>query len=277
MIINLKYFKMKIIYFLIVLFFFSCNSIKLKGIEMDSTQDLLGKVKKMNINILRYSEYENLNKENQVIYYDKKNKIIKETINHPNFKEETVFNYENKLLKSSLTKIGERLMKSEYKYDSNKNIIELNQFENDTLYFSKITKFDKNNNPLKSIYLHPNHKINNKKIEIFTYNYKKNEVVIQRFNEFNKPNNHYLKFYFDKNGFTLKTASFRNNSIIYSSKTAYDKDGNLTKRINFNKDKEVKESMEYMNKYDEKGNIILREVFLNGKLYEKTTYDITYY
>ncbi|WP_435675670.1 hypothetical protein [Polaribacter sp.] len=244
---------------------------------MDSTQDLLGKVKKMNINILRYSEYENLNKENQVIYYDKKNKIIKETINHPNFKEETVFNYENKLLKSSLTKIGERLMKSEYKYDSNKNIIELNQFENDTLYFSKITKFDKNNNPLKSIYLHPNHKINNKKIEIFTYNYKKNEVVIQRFNEFNKPNNHYLKFYFDKNGFTLKTASFRNNSIIYSSKTAYDKDGNLTKRINFNKDKEVKESMEYMNKYDEKGNIILREVFLNGKLYEKTTYDITYY
>lgn len=244
---------------------------------MDSTQELLGKVKKMNINILRYSEYENLNKENQVIYFDKKNKIIKETIIYPNFKEETVFNYEDNLLKSSLTKIGDRRRKSEYKYDSNKNVIELKQFENDTLYFSKTTTFDKKNNRLKSIYLHPNYEVNNKKIEKFTYNYKKNEVVVQSFNEFNKPKNHYIKVYFDKNGFTTKTLFFRDNSIINSSKIVYDKNGNLTKRINFNKNKEIKNSTEYKNKYDKKGNIILREMFLNGNLYEKTTYDIIYY
>ena len=132
-------------------------------------------------------------------------------------------------------------------------------------------------NRLKSIYLHPNYEVNNKKIEKFTYNYKKNEVVVQSFNEFNKPKNHYIKVYFDKNGFTTKTLSFRDNSIINSSKIVYDKNGNLTKRINFNKNKEIKNSTEYKNKYDKKGNIILREMFLNGNLYEKTTYDIIYY
>jgi YD repeat-containing protein len=68
-----------------------------------------------------------------------------------------------------------------------------------------------------------------------------------------------------------------NNGNSTSSKIEYDKLGNLTKRTNLNNNGSVKELIECKNIYDEKGNIIVREKYLNEKIMEKTIYDITYW
>lgn len=260
----------------------SCASIKIKGIEIDSTQELIGSVKKINTNTVRYTEYENINNERSVTFYDKKNKVSKEIIYHPNFKEETSFYYVNELLKKTLTKIDKRIIKIEYKYDTNKNILEFNQFENDTLLFTKTSIFDKNNNPIKTARLHKKYKELSSKLSTseYTYNYKNNTVIIKEFDQFNTPNNNYLKLYFNKKGLTIKTETISNKTdenYLNASRNEYDTKGNLTKRISLNKEGKTINYTEYKNKYDTLGNIILREVFLNGKLYEKKSYDITYW
>ena len=56
-----------------------------------------------------------------------------------------------------------------------------------------------------------------------------------------------------------------------------DKKGNLTKKTYVKNDDNVIETVTYKNTYDKNGNIIVRDRFLNGKLIEKTTYDIFYY
>jgi hypothetical protein len=271
----------KLIFIPIIFVFLSCNSIKIKEMEMDSTQELIGKVKQIEMNTFRYPIRKNdtiVRKENSVVFFDKKNRIIKQIDYYLKFIDETDFNYKNNLLENTISKSGKRIRKTEYKYDDKNNIIEYNQLENDTLYFRKNSIYDSKNNPLEQTYFHPNYKRNNS-VEKFTYDYKNRIVKIQSFDENNKPKNHYLKTYFNKKGYIIKTEFiYTDSNIDYSNKSIieYDKLGNLTKRTSFDKDGKPKESTESRNIYDEKGNIIVREKYMNEKLIEKTTYKITY-
>jgi hypothetical protein len=273
---------MKKNYFLpILLIFFSCNSIKIKEMEMDSTQDLIGKIKQIEMNTFRYPINEKdtiIQKENSIVYFDVKNRIVKQVDYYLKFIDETDFNYKNNLLEKTVSKIGKRISKTEYKYDNKNNIIEYNQLENDTLSFRKTSVYDNQNNTIEETYFHPNYKSNNS-IEKFTYDYKNRTVNIQSLDENNKPRNHYLKTHFNKKGYIIKTEFIYTDSNKGYSNTSiieYDKLGNLTRRASFDINGKPKESTEYKNTYDEKGNIILREKYWKQKLIEKTTYKITY-
>lgn len=272
---------MKIIYFIPVIFLLSCKSIKVKGIENDSTQKLIGKIKQMNVNTFRYAKDTIMFKENKVVFFDMKNKIIKQINYYPKIQEETIFNYKNELLQNTTSKIGKRTRRTEYVYDTNKNIIKYNHFENDTLFFSKISIYDKKNNPLKQTYLHPHPSYKSiNSVEVFFYDYKNKVITIKSFDENNKTKNHYLKTYFNKKGLIIKTESFNmnsNNIPSTSSKSEYDNLGNLIKRTNIGVGGKPKQSIEYKNTYDITGNIILREMYFNKKLNVKTMYEITYW
>lgn len=273
---------MKKIYFISILFaFLSCNSIKVKEMELDSTQDLVGKIKQIEMTTFHYPINDKdtiVRKINSIIFFDKKNRITKQIDYYPKFIDETDFNYKNNLLENTISKIGKRINKTEYKYDDKKNVIEYSQLENDTLHFKKSSIYDSKNNPIEQIYFHPNYKRNNS-VEKFTYDYKNRTVNIQSFDEDNKPKNHYLKTYFNKKGFIIKTEFIYTNSNKGYSNTSiieYDKLGNLTRRVSLDNDGKPKESTDYKNTYDEKGNIIVREKYWKQKLIEKTAYKITY-
>lgn len=106
----------------------------------------------MNINTFHYAKDTVRFKENKVVFFDMKNKIIKQIDSYPKIQEETLFNYKNELLLQNTTsKIENRTRKIEYINDSNKNIIKYNQYENDTLFFTKSSIYDKKNNPIKQI------------------------------------------------------------------------------------------------------------------------------
>ena len=116
-------------------------------------------------------------------------------------------------------------------------------------------------------------------MEFFYYDYRNKVVTIKIFNENNKTKNHYLKIYFNKKGLIIKTESYNKNSNnipLESSILEYDKLGNLTKRTTIGVGGKPKQSMEYENTYDIKGNIILREMYLNKELNVKTVYEIIY-
>lgn len=248
---------------------------------MDSTQELLGKIKKIEMITFHYPINDKdtiVRKVNSIIFFDNKNRITKQIDYYPNFIDETDFNYKNNLLENTISKIGKRIRKIEYKYDEKKNIIEYSQLENDTLYFKKSSIYDSKNNPIEQIYFHPNYKRNNS-LEKFTYDYKKRVVYVQSFDENNKPKKRYLKKYFNKKGYIIKTEfiytdsneGYTNTSII-----EYDKLGNLIRRVSLDNNGKPKETTDYKNTYDEKGNIIIREKYWKQKLIEKTSYKITY-
>lgn len=271
----------KIIFTTILFLFISCNSIKIKEIESDSTQELIGKVKQIEMNTFHYPINKKdtiIRKEKSVIYFDEKNRITKQIDYYLKFIDETDFNYKNNLLQNTVSKSGEKNHKTEYKYDDKNNIIEYNQIENDTLYFRKTSIYDNKNNPLEHTYFYPNYKRINS-VEKFTYDYKNRIVYIQNLDENNKPENHYLKIHFNKKGYTTKTEFiYRDSNKGYSNASIieYDKLGNLTKRVSFDNNGKNKKLTEYKNTYDEKGNIITREKYWKEKLIEKTTYKITY-
>lgn len=173
---------------------------------------------------------------------------------------------------------GGEIWKTEYIYDDKKNVIEYNQLENDTLTFRKSSVFDNKNNPLEQRYFYPNCNSNNS-LQKYTYDYKNKFVIIQSFDENNKQRNYYLKNYFNKKGFIIKTDFIYtdfNKDYSSTSIIEYDKLGNLTRKTVFDKDGKSKESSEYKNTYDEKGNIILRESFSKEKLIVKKIYKIIY-
>lgn len=269
---------MKIIYFLpTLIFFISCSSIKIKELEIDHTQDLIGNVKSLNI-ITSYYRF-NLRDttqtmtEKSTIYFNNKNQILKE---RSSFFNETTYNYRNDNLESTVSTNKAGISKLEYIYDKNSNVIIYNEFQNDTLFFIKTSIYDSNNNPIERTYFHPYSK-NINSSEKYVYDYKNKTVIIHSFDENNKLRNQYLKFFYDKRGFIIRTETINNNSNkqITSSINEYDKLGNLIKRINYNENND--EVIIYKNQYDKRGNIVLREKILKNKLIEKTIYEITYW
>jgi hypothetical protein len=274
--------KMKLIYLVLLLFSVSCKSIKIRGIESDSTQELIGKIRSLNVNTFHYpiSKKDTIGwEEHTVILFDKKNKPLKQTDYYPNSTSETTFNYRNGLLQIKISKIVNSIRKTEYKYDKRKNLIEFNRFENDTLYFSKTSNYDSKDNLIRQTFFHPNYKRNNS-VEKFTHDYKNRNISVKSFDENNLPKNGYLKIYYDKKGRIIKTETiYRRLKKEYSTyyTNEYDKLGNLTKRMRFDKNGSPKDVSYYKNIYDEKGNIIIREEYWKDKIIIKTNTEITYW
>lgn len=274
---------MKKIYFLpiILLVLFSCNSIKIKELDIDATQELIGKVKQMEVITFRYPTDEKdsiIEKDSSIFYFDLKNRIVKQIDSYLKFRYETDFNYNNNLLESEVSKIRKRKLKTEYKYDNKNNNIEYNRFENDTLNFRKTSVFDNQNNPLERTYFHPNYKSNNS-LSKYTYDYKNRTINIQSFDEKNLPSNVYLKYHFNKKGYVIKTEFIYTDANKGHSKTnimEYDKLGNVTRIDGLDEDGKLQVIIEYKNICDEKGNIIIREKFWRQKVIEKRLFKITY-
>ncbi|NOQ92816.1 MAG: hypothetical protein GQ552_08910 [Flavobacteriaceae bacterium] len=236
----------------------------------------------MNVNTFHYpiSKKDTIGwKEHTVIFLDKKNIPLKQTDYYPNSTSETTFNYRNGLLQNKISKIKNSIRKTEYKYDKRKNLIEYNQFENDTLYFSKTSNYDSKDNLIRQKFFNPNYK-RNISVEKFTHDYKNRNVSIQGFDKNNLPENVYLKIYYDKKGRSIKTETiyrYLNKEYSTYSTYEYDKLGNLTKHISFDKNGNPKEVSYYKNIYDEKGNIIIREKYWQNKIFIKTNIEITYW
>ena len=271
----------KIFFISVVLMFLSCNSVKIKRIEMDYTQDLIGKIKQIEMSTFRYPTDKKdtvVDEEKSTAFFDERNKIIRQLDYYPKFIDETYFNYKNDLLESTVSKIDKRISKIEYKYDDKKNIVEYSQLENDTIFFRKTSVYDKHNNRLEETFSHPKYEDNNT-LDKFTYDYKNRTVTVQSFDKNNNPKKYYALTHFNKKGYIIK------NELIYTdskkrepsiSISEYDKRGNLTRRFGLDKNGKPKEVTEYKNTYDEKGNISTRETYSKEKLIEKIVYKITY-
>lgn len=277
--------SMKLIYLISILFLFSCQPIKIKHTNVDSTENLVGKIDRIDINKFNYlSNNKDTTVTKSIMFFDSKNRIIKQidqyytsTDKYYTFTSEGIFIYNDELLESTIAKIGNKIVhRTEYKYDNKKNLIEYRQLKNDTLSFLKTTVYDKKNNPVEQTYFHPNYKRNNS-LEKFENDYKNRVVTIQGFDENNKIKNSYVKTYFDKKGNIIKTESIRADSNLNSSsKIEFDKSGNLLRRTTFDRDGKAQQTREYKNTYDKKGNLIIQEIYSKDKLIEKTTFQITY-
>jgi hypothetical protein len=273
---------MKLLYLIPIFLLFSCTSIKIRETGMDSIQDLIGEIKQINVTTYRYpinSKDTIVDIGKSIVFFDSRNKIIKQIDQYPKYSQVSTFNYTNGLLESTVSKNEKNTSKVEFKYDKRKNVIEFRQFINDKLVFLKTTLYDKRNNPIEKNYYHPNLKSSNQ-IAKFENDYKNRTVKILSFDDNNKSKETYLKEYFDKKGFIIKTELvFLDSRKSYSgsTKNEYDKLGNLVKKTSSDMDGKNVESTTYKNTYDDKGNIIIREKYYDEKLFEKTICQITYW
>jgi hypothetical protein len=269
---------MKSIYSTLLFVLFSCNSIKVKSLELDYTQDYVGKIKSIKQNT---TFFDVVSKEGKSItlsteaFFDRNNNITKQIDQNGKYKDDINYEVKNGVLIKSISSAKNNTNKIEYKYDKNKNLIQYNTYQNDTLNFSKKLKYDKYNNTIEIIYLHPTNKKLNSTSK-YIYDYKKREQLIISFDENGIEKKSNLKFYFDKRGYLIKSEQFSNEEYKNISVSEYDKSGNILKKILYT-NKDVREIRVYKNTYDQKGNITIREVFSNDKLTQKTTNEITYW
>ena len=160
-----------------------------------------------------------------------------------------------------------------YKYDKKNNQIEEKITDNKRVYCLSTQAFDKHNNRIekKSIYFGKLPGIT--KTE---YDYKNGFFVSKSTKDTLSIERTGPKKYFNKKGYLIKSETANKSLNNYYT---YDIDvkGNLTKKTFYKGDSSIIETVTYKNTYDTIGNITIRERFLNGKLIEKTTYEIIYY
>lgn len=286
--INLKKTSIKFItklsFILIVFSLISCKSIEIENIDIETStvKNLQGKVKELEIISCQYYT-NNINSEkidslniHSIIFFNKKKRILKQIDSYPNFKSEVNYNYKNKLLVSTVTKIANRIDRTEYKYDEKKNLINYKSFQNDTLCININYKYDLKNNPIlvqKIFYIDGKEKRKDNFKNI--YNYKDQTVKQCNLNQKNSDNGFYITYYDDK-GKEIKSESIDSLENIKNSVTyEYDKSGNLIKKINTSNQQRQIHNYEY--KFDKRKNIIqIIEIFEN-KTMSKTNIMIKYW
>jgi hypothetical protein len=273
---------MKSFYILLLLVgFTSCSSIKFKELELDVTQELKGSVKAVKSETLYYnSNYKDsiARKMVIVISYDKKRNVLNQTDFYPKNKVETIYNYNDKgLLESTISGYVKQIRKASYKYDKNNNLTEYSQFQNDTLIFTKSIEYDDKNNSIKRTYSHFKYP-NRNSVEKIINDYKQNSRTITSFDDKDKKSNSFSKMSFNKKGYLIKFETIDKNLKVQSYSTfEYDGRGNLTKSTYFDENGSIKSTITANGVFDKEGNIILRERYRDDKIFEKTTYEITYY
>jgi hypothetical protein len=268
---------MKSVYILFILFIVSCSPAKIKDFENDYTQDLVGKIK--SINITNY-EYKFLKKDtvnlvkNTLLNFDFNNNVINEKITTEDNHKEYNLIYQKGLLIEKKLVSENRVFSTIYKYDENSNLIEQKEFDAKGIYFFKSQQFDKFHNVIESKSSFANKYKGVTKIE---YDYKKRFLITKTTMDTLNLNTVEMIKHFNKNGYIVKSKStssrLNNKNFTYE----IDNKGNLTTKTFYRNDDTIIEIITFRNTYDKKGNIIMRERFLNGKLIEKNTYDIIYY
>lgn len=277
---------MKIIYFILILLIASCNSTKLKRIEGSqgvSQKKLKGKIIKIKQQAIHYPVKENgvkMPDYNCEVFYDTKNRVIRQIDTYPKYPNnhsETTNHYKNNLLESSIeNNIGRNAeRKYVYEYDSKKNLIKYNWLEKGELVFLKTYNYDRKNNIIEITTGFVNKKTTYDK---FNNDYKNRLVTL---NVINKKYKALIKYYYNKKGYKVKTEYIRTESKTGNSNTSssvleYDKFGDLKRIIKIKKDGTERSITEYKNTLDKKGNIIIREKYLNKKMIQKIVNNITY-
>jgi len=267
---------MKSIYLLLILFLVSCSPAKIKDFDKDYTQDLVGKIKSMHITTYEYKflkkDTVNLVK-NTFLLFDSNSSVINEIITTENNQKETNYKYQNGLLIEKKPVLDNKTWITTYKYDNHNNLIEEKDVHGTKVYFLKNQQFDKYHNLIESSSNFVNKIKNLSKIE---YDYKKRFFISKTSLDTIRLDTLIAKKYFNKKGYIIKN-EYNNRAANNYYTYEIDKKGNLTKKTFYRNDDTIIETVTFKNTYDKKGNIIIRERFLNGKLIEKSTYDIIYF
>lgn len=269
---------MKIFYFGIILICFSCSTMKFRENELDTTQELRGKIKSIHFTNLSYSlegDHELEWTDSLEVYYGAKNRLDMELLF---LKKDTVctkFIYNRMgLLDNSITTYLDRTgrsIKAEYLYDEHGNLIEYNTFENGNKTFKKTFLYDSFNNKVEENYF-----ISKTGMYKFVNDYKTNTVTAIRDSDtiFNK---NYSKSYYDKKGYVIRIETIQDKKVKNAFTFKYDKKGNLLKSTIYNDSNIQEPNGEYKNVFDSKGNIVKRDEYLNGRLINSSLRRIEYY
>jgi hypothetical protein len=267
---------MKSIYLLLLLLLFSCSTPKIRDFDKDYTQELLGKIKSITI---KTYEYKYVDKDTVmwaktiIQNFDTNNTIINEKFISEFDEYENAFKYQNGLLVEKKAVGDKNNFTTTYKYDENNNQIEEKSFNNNVVFGQKERKFDKYKNPIEEKYTSFGKEVRKTETE---YDYKKKSYISKTAIDTFKLIFSTSKKEFNKKGYITKYQPLNFYKTFDFQTYEIDKKGNLTKKTLYKNDNTIIETVTYKNTYDKKGNIIVRERFLNNKLLEKTTYDIVY-
>jgi YD repeat-containing protein len=173
------------------------------------------------------------------LFYDNNDQLIKET-------------FEGKTLNT-------------YTYNSKGNLIENVYYKNDTISYVKKIYYDKKNNPIKEISIKNDEIISTTN---YTYDYSKNTVEIKIINTKQSNSEGYVRYTFNKKGFIIQREIIAARTL--TSIIEYDKFNHIKKIANQNL------TRNYINKYDEKNNIIEVVKYENDVAVRKMIYNINY-
>ncbi|WNM18404.1 hypothetical protein [Flavobacterium capsici] len=263
----------KLVSLFLILFLVACSPAKIKDFDKDYTQSLVGKLKSMEI---KNYEYKYINKDTillvktTVLDFDTNNNVIHEKIVTEDKVNENNYIYVNNQLIEKIPLNEKNNSKTTYKYDENNNLIEEKSFDDKQTFLVKTKKFDKYHNPIEEQLTYFG---KNKTLTKTEYDYKKRSFISRKSFDTIISTTVETKKLFNKKGYIIKSPTFDKNYFTFE----IDKKGNLTKKTYYKNDNSIIETVTYNNVYDKKGNIIVRNRFLDGKQIDKTTYNITYY
>ncbi|MBX9889634.1 MAG: hypothetical protein K2Y30_17090 [Flavobacteriaceae bacterium] len=268
---------MKSIGFILFLFLASCASIKIKDYSADYTQEVVGKIKSMDIKKYEYkfikNDTVNLVK-TTIVNFEINQKLISEKIFTENGTKESNFKYSKGFVVEKQVISANDTAVITFKYDKQNNIIEEKSNDSNGLFNTTTQTFDKYHNPIeikKNFADKIRHSIYNE------YDYK-NKFLINKYSmDTILQKEVVMKRYFDKNGYILKSQNMNATSTSKYYNHKIDKKGNLISKTFHEADGTIIEVVNFKNTYDNVGNIKIRERFLNNKLIDKTIYVNTYY
>lgn len=268
---------MKSIYIVLFLFLVSCSPIKVKDFNYDYTQEIVGKIK--SIDIKKY-EYKFIKKDtvnlvkNTILNFDVNKKLKNEKFFTETEKKEISYKYVNGLIIQKEVISDNDTTIIDYKYDEANNLIEEKSSDKNGLYNITTQAFDKYHNPIE---INKNFANKIKQTIQIEYNYKKNYFISKSFIDTLSYTKLESKKYFDKKGYIIKIHDIKSKTNANYFTFEIDKKGNLNTKKYYKSDGTIIETVTFKNDYDNRGNIIIRERFLNNKLVDKTIYEITYY
>lgn len=269
--------KLNILTGLICLLFLSCSTFKIKEFDSDTTQPLVGKVKKQVIITETYQFEKSVkpSKDTITLYYDENNRIVKQIDHSKSLSTTNVADFfynekgllEKQLLRSADTTV-KRIITTNYEYDKKGNLIHYKQSSDDEIISEKVRVYDTHGNMLIENFIKRNVQ------DRYKIDYKKREVTVQSYKN-NVPTKQHLVRLYDNKGYLLKSEYIHiDPSNSFCTEYTYDKKGNLVKEFDCN-NKIVRYL--YINEYDDKGNIKQRDLIFEGSLAQSTKILTTYW
>lgn len=197
-----------------------------------------------------------------IIYYDSKGKPLRQIDFHKKNKETTIMSYDKEDRLKSEQSDSRNNFRSEYEYDENGNLAIYKQIYDGKISFEKKHFYDKRDNVLLHIFSNDGKPADTTN---FSYDYKKKIRFTKFKSDFSS------KTYFNKKGNITKKET-KNGSILYE----YDSMGRISKKTVFNLEGKLKFQNLYLNKYDRRKNLVETNVIVDGKPYSKTIILIDY-